>query len=319
MAVTNTGTSNFGGLVNLAIQARMQEALRANLVFASGFDEYKHEPGTNIMRRGAFADIAYVADSTTLLVEGTPPTSRELAIAYDSVTATQRGLVLAATDLAEFESPYALAEGCSNITARWAATGLDYTAQAVIDASVTSTTVIYSGTATSRVTVAAAMSGAFLKTLVARLRMADVQPFDDGFYRAALSPRQIIDLVTDTAVGSLTDSLKYTDSKSLLLGEVGEFAGARIMSTSRATTFGTAGAGSVDVIRGVVWGKGFIGLGDTSTIEFFYTAPGGSADPLHQKEQFGAKFWLGATVQTAAGTRGLVFETSGAKLAAGQA
>lgn len=319
MAITTTGTSNFGGLVNLAIQASMEKALRASLVFASGFDEYKHQPGTNIMRRGAFADIAFVADSTTLLVEGTPPTANALTIAYDSITATQRGLVLAASDLAEFESPYALAKGCTDITARWAAEGLDLTAQAVIDASVTSSTVIYSGTATSRATVAAGMTGAFLKTLVARLRMAGVEQFSDGYYRAALSPRQIIDLATDTSVGSLTDTLKYAAPDALLNGEVGEYAGVRIMSTTRATTYGTAGNGSVDVVRGVIWGQGFLGIGDTSTIEFFYTPPGGGSDPLHQKEQFGAKFWLGATVQTAAGTRGLVFETSGTKLASGQA
>jgi N4-gp56 family major capsid protein len=316
---TTTGTANFGSLVNLAIQAATEQALRANLVFASGFDPYVHMPGTNIMRRGAFADIAFVADSTTALTEGTPPTSNGLTIAYDSITAVQRGLVLSNSDLADFESPYQLAAGCTSITTQWAAQGMDLTAQAVIDASVSSSTVIYSGTATSRATVATKMTGAFLKTLVARLRMLNVEPFPDGYYRAALSPRQIIDLVTDTAVGSLTETLKYTDASALLKGEVGEFAGARIMSTTRATTYATAGSGSVDVIRGYVWGQGYLGLGDIKTIQFFYTPPGGQSDPLYQNTKFGAKFWLGAVVQTAAGTRGVVCETVGTILAAGQA
>jgi N4-gp56 family major capsid protein len=305
-------------LVNFAIQDGMLETLRSNLVFGSGFDPYVHKPGTALMRRGQVADIAYVADSTTLLTEGTPPTSQGLVIATSTITAVQRGIVLAETDLAEWESPYDLVAAAQGVVSRWAAEGLDLTAQAVIDAAFTSSTVVYSGTATSRVTTADKMTGDLFKRMVARLRQADVQPFADGYYRAALSPRAIIDLQSDTAVGSFTDVLKYADASRLLKDEVGEFAGARIMSTTRATTYGTGGASSVDVVRSYVWGKGFIGLGDTATIKFYLTPPGGQSDPLHQQTKMGAKFWLGATTQGAT-LRGVVAETAASILAAGQA
>ncbi len=318
MTTTNTQTANFASLVNFAIQDGILEALRAGLVFGSGFDPYVHKPGTNIMRRGQYADIAFVADSTTALTEGTPPTSKGLAISYSDVTATQRGMVLENTDLADFQSPYDLVKVCADKSARWAAEGLDLTAQAVIDAAFTSSTVVYSGTATSRVTTAGKMTGDLFKRLVARLRMANVAPFADGFYRAALSPRAIIDLQTDTAVTSWQSAMQYADSTRLLRDEAGTFAGARIMSTTRATTYATGGASSVDIVRAYVWGEGFIGLGDTKTIEFFYTPPGGTSDPLHQSTKYGAKFWLGATTQGAV-LRGVVAETAASILAAGQA
>jgi hypothetical protein len=78
------------------------------LVAGSGFDPYVHKPGTNLMRRGAVADIAFVADSTTALSEGVPPTSNGLTIAYSTITAVQRGIVVEETDLAEWQSPYDL-------------------------------------------------------------------------------------------------------------------------------------------------------------------------------------------------------------------
>ena len=58
MTTTNTQTANFSDLVNLSLQDGLLEALRAGLVFGSGFDPYVHKPGTNLMRRGQVADIS---------------------------------------------------------------------------------------------------------------------------------------------------------------------------------------------------------------------------------------------------------------------
>ena len=214
--------------------------------------------------------------------------------------------------------PLDLLQAASGVVSRWAAEGLDLIAQTVIDAAFTSSTVVYSGTATSRVTTSAKMTGDLFKRLIARLRMANVAPFADGYYRAALSPRAIVDLQTDTSSGSFTDVLKYADAARLLRDEVGEFAGARIMSTTRATTYATGGASSVDIVRSYVWGTGFMGLGDPKTIQFYGPETGGPSDPLHQSTKMGAKFWLGATTQGAT-LRGVIAETAASILAAGQA
>ena len=318
MATTSTGVTNFAGLVNVAVQAELEANLRANTIFFNGADPYIHQFGTSVMRRAQITDIVYSSNSAAL-TEGTQPTPIALAISYDGITAHQEGVVLSITDLLQFSSPYNMAKVMTDKCQRFAAESIDSNIRTTIDTYATSSVVIYSGTSTSRATVSAKVNGAYVKNLIGRLRQANVSPFSDGLYRIAMSPRAIIDLQADSAAGSFTDVLKYTSPDPLLKGEVGIFAGARILDTTICTTYATAGNGGVDVVRCYAWGVGAVGVGDTSTVAFYYVPAGGDhSDALGQQTLAGVKLWIGATVQTAAGARILVGETAATPLAVGQ-
>ncbi len=321
MALT-TATSNFADLVQDMVEKRLEEALRSALVFATpgSFDDFRHEPGTNTFVKAAYGDIAYVADTSTALVEGVAPAGVGLTISIDSFSATQRGKLIQITDLAQFESPHQLASVAAEKAARWAAECIDTTALIAMNAMTASTNIIYGGTsaAVSRSTVDSKMTGLLLKQAVGRLRMTNVAPFTDGYYRAIMSPRAIIDLSTDSAVGGFLDSTKYVDNEPLLAGEVGTFAGARILSSTVVGSYATATSGK-DVIRSYVYGPGFLGMGDVSTVEVIVTPPGGHGDPLKQILDVGVKAWIGASVLSAAGYKGVIVETQASVLTSGQA
>jgi len=321
MATTTSAAAGFQNLVNMAIQRDLEANLRAQLHFASpgAFDHYIHKPGTNVMRRGYVGDLA-VDLVNDVLVEGTPNTATTLVIDNDSITAKQYGKLVSLTDLTAFMSPYDLAATATERVTRWVSELLDRLTVSVIDTYAVSSLVLYSGSATSRATVAAKLTGKDIHTLVGYARNANVQPFDDGFYRLVVHPRIAIDVGTnDTAsYGSFEQAVKYDDATPLIAGEIGTFAGCKILETTICTSFATAGAGSVDVIRSYLLGKGALGIGDVSTMEVICTPPGGHGDEFHQIMSLAAKAWLGCKVQIASGTRVFVAESSGTILAAGQ-
>ena len=328
MAITGTGTANFAATVAIMVKQAAEDALRANIVWATpgSYDEYVHVKGTNQFTRVAYGDIAYSSNSTTL-TEGTMPTPVAIAISYDSFTATQKGVVANVSDLALTESPHNLAQIVSEKVTRYAADAIDMTMRLAIDAACSTSITIYGGTATSRATVATvanggALTGLMLKKLAGRLKQANVPTFSNGHYRAVISPRQLIDLQTDTAVASLQDLSKYSNDQAaqdILAGYTGTFAGVDLLVTTNVSTFATAGASAEDVLRGVVFGPQAFGLGDVSATEIHMVPPGGDhSDVLAQSFLAGAKVWIGACVQTAAGNKFIPFETSATPLAAGQ-
>jgi N4-gp56 family major capsid protein len=328
MAMTTTATSNFANLVAIAVNEQAQQALRSRLVWATpdSYVPFTHKPGTNAFYAPAYGDVAYQSNSATLS-EGTFFTAiQPITISFDSFTATQKGTVLGVSDLAQWESPNALANVLADKIARWGAEGIDWSLHAAIDASVATASEIYGGSATTRAAVGTVangfgLTGLLVKKLVARARQANIVPFDNGNYRMIISPRQYFDLSTETSTASLQDLSKYTPEPAgeLLANMVGSFGGTDLLMTTNATTFATAGLSGVDVLRGVIFGKGAFGMGDVSTLEVLITAGNDHADPLNQTLLVGSKFWVGATALCAAGNKYIAFETSATALAAGQA
>lgn len=325
MANFSTATTNFQQTVVNAVQARILEELRATLVHApqAGGAIYHatYEKGRN--STGVLVAYADLADATTALTEGTAPAANTLSISTESFSATQLGNTIEITDLAALESPQNVIAVAAEKLARNAAQTFDRMAATTIHAG---TNVIYTGSATSRPTVATGMTYAKLQELYSRLQQANVAPLTDGYYGLILHPRQWHDIRVETSsVGfTLQDIWRHTPDQAqrLVANEVGIVAGFHILPSTIAQTFTTAGSGGKDVLSGVAFGREFLAMGDLQTLNTYFIPAGGDhSDPLAQKAIVGWKMAVGfKLVAGTAGTgpRYLRVESTGTVLASGQ-
>src|ERR1035437_7180642 len=179
--MTSTASSSFSDLVRNMIQTRLETALRSNLPFATpgSYRDFVHEPGGNdTFVAPVVADIVAVLDSTSQLVEGVPPTAVALALDKDTFTGRQYGKVVSISDLAEWESPFSMAQTASDKVARWAAEIINAVAESAF---VSCTNVIYAGGVTAVSATSGKTTAADLGLAVARLRMAGVPQFPWGY------------------------------------------------------------------------------------------------------------------------------------------
>lgn len=326
MATLSTSTTNFANTVVNAVQSKMLEELRAALVHApqigGAVRPLIYQKGNNNV--GVLVAYADFAASTTALTEGQAPTSDSLTIATESVSALQYGRVVEMTDLAEQESPNDLIAVAAERLARNAAATIDKLAADVVHAGAS---VIYSGTATSRATVASNFSYAKLQELYSRMQMSNIPPLEDGLYGLILNPRQWHDIRTETSSVSfaLSDIWRHTNEQAtaLVRNDIGIVGGFHILPTTIAQTFTTAGSGGKDVLSAVGFGREFLAMGDLQTLRAYFVPAGGDHnDPLAQKAMVGFKVAVG--FKLIAGTGGtspkyLRIESAGSILASGQA
>jgi N4-gp56 family major capsid protein len=321
VATLSTATSNFSNTVVALVNRQVLENLRANVVHLTpdSFIPAEYVKGTN----GIFRYVAYVDPSaaTVSLTEGSPPTAQDLAINTSEFTAAQKGGVFELTDLATAQSPHDLVAIEAERAGRQAALTADELARQLYSAFATGANISYSN-GTARAAVSAVLSGALLKKMVARLGNSNVPRFKDGFYRAIVHPRALYDLMTDTANGGWLDVTRYVDNEPLLRGEVGRYAGVKFLESTIATTFNTAGAGGVDVLRSVFLGRQALAWTGVDSMRSYYVAPGGDhSDPIGQLAKIGWKGYLGGEIiaNSGAGPRIQILEHAGTILGSGQA
>lgn len=317
MAYVNTGTTNFSVLVQDLVQAKAEQELRARLVHANP-DAYVHGrfvKGTNQIRFARYSDLGANA---TVLGEGVPPTSQSMSISSDAFTASQYGQTLSITDLAQLDSPHDLISVASDRLARQAAETMDLVVRDVLAAG---TAVAYAPiigaagalttvAARNAITAAARISGEQVKKMVATLKAANVPTFADGTYRCIIHPFQEYDLISDTTANGWLEANKYVDNTPLITGEIGKFAGVRFVTSSNAKVFAAAGAASANVYSAHFFGPDSYTVGDSQTLQAYFTAPGGDhADPLAQMAIAGWKMRFGAKLLDLAGAKYRRLET----------
>jgi N4-gp56 family major capsid protein len=317
MAYVNTGTTNFSVLVQDLVQAKAEQELRARLVHANP-DAYVHGrfvKGTNQIRFARYSDLGANA---TVLGEGVPPTSQSMSISSDAFTASQYGQTLSITDLAQLDSPHDLISVASDRLARQAAETMDLVVRDVLAAG---TSVAYAPiigaagalttvAARNAITAAARLSGEQVKKMVATLKAANVPTFADGTYRCIIHPFQEYDLITDTTANGWLEANKYVDNTPLITGEIGKFAGVRFVTSSNAKVFAAAGAASANVYSAHFFGPDSYTVGDSQTLQAYFTAPGGDhSDPLAQMAIAGWKMRFGAKLLDLAGAKYKRLET----------
>ena len=125
---------------------------------------------------------------------------------------------------------------------------------------------MYASTATSRVTVTAAMvfNTAEVRKAVRVMEKANVPRFPDNLYHGSCTPSQKYDLKADAAAGGFLDIMRYSAPESFLTGKLGEVEGVSFDISNENPTFPTGGATGVPVHCALLWGPNAYGSVDLS-------------------------------------------------------
>jgi N4-gp56 family major capsid protein len=134
------------------------------------------------------------------------------------------------------------------------ATSIDLIARAAYDAQVGGDYVTYVGGGSTPSSVGSddIITAELVRKIYNKLERANVPKLDGGFYVAVMHPDVIFDLRnegygTAANTGTWRAPREYTSPEKIFNGEVGEFEGFRIVSTSNARIQAGAGSGSIDV------------------------------------------------------------------------
>jgi len=255
MANAYTGTSAMAGVVKTAYDRYVEFALRSQPLFRNLADKRPVQqamPGSSVV----FSLYNDLALATTALTETVDPDSVAISdVSTVSVTLNEYGnVVLNLRKLGEL-SFADVDPAIANIVAFNMADSID---KIVVDKLITGTNVLYSGDATSTVSVDAAdtLGGAEIRKAVAKLRTGKAVPKDGMLYAAYVHPEAAHDLRSETGSLSFEDIRKFTDPNvgNLLSLSTGVYGGAYFIETPRAYV-ATDGASSAKVYRTLICGQ----------------------------------------------------------------
>jgi N4-gp56 family major capsid protein len=234
-----------------------------------------------------------IAESTSTLTEGTPPS--ELSVSSSNVTAdiAQYGQFSKVTDLLSDTAIDPVVENLAERFGRAAAKTVEKLIINELDAQAAVQRV------NNRANDAAILAGDVLnhKELIEAMirQKADyIEAHERGDYICVLHPLAEYDLMVDTQSGSWLDISKYTDNKPQLNGEIGKMYGMRFLISDKMTTQTDAGdGGTVDVISSYVIGAEAFGVVELNgqSVKMIRKSLGsaGAADPLDQYSTVGYK------------------------------
>lgn len=293
MAITTSSTTNFSDLVHDAVQAQVEQNLRAMLAFMTpeNWLPAVHETGTRNFRVAAYSDLTQDLTSDAIADEGTPPDPVTMAVDSTLLTGTQYAKRIQITDMLQYQNPENLVQQATLKVARWLEESLNAKAKEALEAA----SKIYINGSTESA-VSAKVVGTDILKMAGRFAAGNIPRFSDGYWRAVVSPRVGYDLKSDTAGSGWIEAVKYGDSMRLFNGEIGTFGGFRFIESTIVTTNATAGAGGVDVVTSYFYGPESIGVGDLATLETYVTPPGGHGDELHQKCDIAGKCFLASGI-----------------------
>jgi N4-gp56 family major capsid protein len=243
------------GVVKTAYDRYVEFALRSQPLFRNLADKRPVQqamPGSSVV----FSLYNDLALATTALTEAVDPDSVAISdVSTVSVTLNEYGnVVLNLRKLGEL-SFADVDPAIANIVAFNMADSID---KIVVDKLITGTNVLYSGDATSTVSVDAAdtLGGAEIRKAVAKLRTGKAVPKDGMLYAAYVHPEAAHDLRSETGSLSFEDIRKFTDPNvgNLLSLSTGVYGGAYFIETPRAYV-ATDGASSAKVYRTLICGQ----------------------------------------------------------------
>jgi len=250
----------------------------------------KHEGDTINFRR-----FNSLSANTTPLTEGTTPGGNTLSLATVNATVVQYGDFVQLSDKIDMLGIDPVITETITLLAEQAGLSIDTVVRDVV---VAGTTVQYASTATTRLTVAAAMNlnGSEVKKAVRTLRRNNAQTIDADGFIGIIGPDAEFDLMGDTM---WIDVSKYQSKENIYKGEIGKLYGVKFIRTSNAKKYTGAGAAGIDVFGTMIIGKNAYGVVDVNGSvkpESIVKAHGsaGTADPLNQIATCGWKALLTA-------------------------
>lgn len=152
--------------------------------------------------------------------------------------------------------------------------------------------VIYAGGKSSRTALTAGdkLTSVELRKAVRTLKKSHAQPFG-GYYIGIVGPDTVYDLQDDDSFVKVS---AYQDKENIYTGEVGRLFGVRLVETTEAKIFESAGASGANVASVIVLGKYAYGLtsirgGAAPHVIVKPAGSAGTADPLDQINSVGWK------------------------------
>lgn len=282
--MTVTKATSGAGYLQTKLDKTVLENFEPNLFFSKMGSKPMISNGIGTISWARASKLAVSAAGATL-TEWTTPTSTAFSYATISTTPTQYGIYVEISDRLIKAAPTAILTDAAKEVGANMARIVDQVVQTEVMAG---TNVQYSGTATSRVTVAATdlLTGADIKNAVVKLRSVDAPTIDGTYFMAIAHPFAIGDLQGETN-GAWIEFSKYDTPDKLFKGEIGALYGARFAESSNVQSF----TSTVSVYPTLVMGKNAYGVAEWSSLESIYKPIGsaGATDALNQRATVGSK------------------------------
>lgn len=264
-----TGTNEISDEVLVALNGSYDIAYQATAILPQLATRRLNADSNN--RLFSFAKINEI-DSTVSaeLNEYEDPDSVPLSGSITDMIAKEYGRVVTRTELADTISGGALSRAAAAAVGRDAGRWENLLA---INTLAAGTNAMFAGAGTEAgLTGSDVMTRAILNRAYYQLSKSGATKDAQGFYRAILSPAQIFDLKMDQGAGSWTDVNKYAQPDEVIRGEVGAYAGFRIIESSLLVPVDQAGAGTVDVQKAVFFGADALGNGVATPVSLRVTS-----------------------------------------------
>lgn len=235
LSLTSTG---FTDTTRQAIIRDVIKMLRAEAVYALPESILPLGPDTaggNTFSRKATAWTDFPASNSGLgatLVEGAPPTPRQMAEDSITVTVAEVGEYVPISSQAAYQygAPKAVAQAVDKVS-RMEFLLIDNYAKTTYAAG---TADLYAGTASSQATLQSGnvLTTALIDEMVTRAREQDLQPFSDGLYRIIGGPRAFKPLLTEASTngGGFLNAANFGTAGDLKSGVIGDYHGAKFIS-----------------------------------------------------------------------------------------
>ena len=247
------GTVGSAGLVQKAYDRLLEFALRSEPLIRSVADKRPAKqaiPGSTVVLQ-KYVDLTA---TTTPLTETVDPDAVAMSTPTQvSITLAEYGNSVLVTRALELFSLADVDPAIANIIAFNLAGSIDTVAQTELRGG---TNVIYGGTRTNTVTIAATdtITSANIRKAVAKLRSGLSVPRKGSMYWCGIHPEVSHDLRAETGAGGWRLPHEYNSNENIWAGEIGSYEGAYFVESARMFN-DTDGASSAKVYRTILAGK----------------------------------------------------------------
>lgn len=234
----------------------------------------------------AFRQFAKLPTLTAALTEGVTPDGQALDVTEIKATVAQYGGFVKTTDVLNLTAIDPIVTETTELIAQQAGRTLDTVTREQINAG---TNVIYSGTATDRDEITAAMVLTVADVRKAARALEHVNaPKIDGYYVAIIHPDEKYDLMSDS---TWVDWQKYTTPEKMFKNEIGMIAGVRFVESTEAKVFTGEGASDANVYSTLVFGANAFGTTEVEGggLQMIIKSAEQAGGPLNQYSTIGWK------------------------------
>lgn len=208
---------------------------------------------------------ASLAVSTTALSEGVPPDGLNLSTSTVTVQLAQYGDWIKISDVLASASIDDVMKEAIDLLGENAGRKLhQIIVNSLTGGDVTQIVLPAAYTNANQITNADVLTSDMIKKAVRTLRVANVPPYPDGYYRGILHPFQSTDLMSDSLwqdIAKYNGGMTPGGGLNLFAGEIGKIHGVRFRDSTETPT-DTGGSGSANTYSSFIYGPNAFGVFD---------------------------------------------------------